>query len=184
VDKLPLPVAGMVRGLCRARDAVSVNPAERAYDQRDAKLGPEIRLTAAASVGAILRVRPAVDVVVRLPDAAEGLWTPALSGHLTHARMAFTRPHYGKRWWWPCRSRTRNGLSRCLESRPANRLAVAVDADGCPRPATWRYCMSFGNIRPAAQGGKRTHRARRFAPALVVLALLTSVAAQSPFGAR
>lgn len=49
------------------------------------------------AVGAIIGVRSAVDAVISLPHAEfDRLWSFALSGHLKHAWMAFTRPHYNR----------------------------------------------------------------------------------------
>ncbi len=48
-----------------------------------------------ASVGAIIRARSAIEAVVSLPHAEfDRLCSFALSGHLKHAWMAFTKPHY------------------------------------------------------------------------------------------
>ena len=47
------------------------------------------------AVGAIIGARTAVEAVISLPHAEfDRLWSFALSGHLKHAWMAFTRPHY------------------------------------------------------------------------------------------
>jgi hypothetical protein len=50
-----------------------------------------------ACVGAIIQVRPAVSVVVQFPHLDfDRLWAMALAGRLTHAHLAFVKPHYGK----------------------------------------------------------------------------------------
>lgn len=50
------------------------------------------------AVGAIIGTRPTVETVVNLPYSDfDRLWAFAFSGHLKHAWMAFTRPHYNKR---------------------------------------------------------------------------------------
>jgi hypothetical protein len=47
------------------------------------------------AVGAIIGARSAVEAVISLPYAEfDRLWSFALSGHLRHAWMAFTKPHY------------------------------------------------------------------------------------------
>lgn len=47
------------------------------------------------AVGAIIGSRSAVEAVITLPHADfDRLWSFAISGHLKHAWMAFTRPHY------------------------------------------------------------------------------------------
>ncbi len=47
------------------------------------------------AVGAIIGARSALEAVICLPHAEfDRLWSFALSGHLKHAWMAFTRPHY------------------------------------------------------------------------------------------
>ena len=47
------------------------------------------------AVGAVIGARSAVEAVITLPYADfDRLWSFALSGHLKHAWMAFTRPHY------------------------------------------------------------------------------------------
>lgn len=49
------------------------------------------------AVGSIIGVRSAVEAVISLPHAEfDRLWSFALSGHLKHAWMAFTRPHYNR----------------------------------------------------------------------------------------
>jgi hypothetical protein len=49
------------------------------------------------AVGSIIGVRSTVEAVVSLPHAEfDRLWSFALSGHLKHAWMAFTRPHYNR----------------------------------------------------------------------------------------
>ena len=49
------------------------------------------------AVGSIIGVRSAVEAVISLPHAEfDRLWSFALSGHLRHAWMAFTRPHYNR----------------------------------------------------------------------------------------
>ena len=49
------------------------------------------------AVGSIIGVRSAIEVVISLPHAEfDRLWSFALSGHLKHAWMAFTRPHYNR----------------------------------------------------------------------------------------
>ena len=49
------------------------------------------------AVGAIIGVRSVVEAVVSLPHAEfDRLWSFALSGHLRHAWLAFTRPHYNR----------------------------------------------------------------------------------------
>jgi hypothetical protein len=48
-----------------------------------------------AAVGAIIGARSTIEAVISLPDAEfDRIWFFALSGRLTHAWMAFTRPHY------------------------------------------------------------------------------------------
>jgi hypothetical protein len=47
-----------------------------------------------AAVGAIIGARSAIEAVISLPHAEfDRLWLFALSGHLKHAWMAFTKPH-------------------------------------------------------------------------------------------
>jgi hypothetical protein len=49
------------------------------------------------AVGSIIGVRSAVEVVISIPHVEfDRLWSFALSGHLKHAWMAFTRPHYNR----------------------------------------------------------------------------------------
>jgi hypothetical protein len=58
---------------------------------------PEKRIgpTRPAAVGDINGIRPAVDVAASCtPADFKYIWSLALSGHLTHAHMSFTRPHY------------------------------------------------------------------------------------------
>ena len=58
---------------------------------------PEKRIGPArpAAVGYINGVRPTVDVAARCaPADFNYIWSLALSGHLTHAYMFFTKPHY------------------------------------------------------------------------------------------
>jgi hypothetical protein len=48
-------------------------------------------------VGSIIGARSAVEAVISLPHAEfHRLWSFALSGHLKHAWMAFTSPHYNR----------------------------------------------------------------------------------------
>lgn len=47
------------------------------------------------SVGAIIQIRPHVSAVVTFPRREfDHLWWMALSGHLKHAHIIFTKPHY------------------------------------------------------------------------------------------
>lgn len=58
---------------------------------------PEKRVGPArpAAVGYINGIRPAVDVAASCtPADFNYIWSLALSGHLTHAYMSFTKPHY------------------------------------------------------------------------------------------
>jgi hypothetical protein len=49
-----------------------------------------------AAVGSIIQLKPVVQVVVPLDRPTfQALWMLALSGHLRHASLHFTRPHYG-----------------------------------------------------------------------------------------
>ena len=49
------------------------------------------------AVGSIIGVRSAIEAVVSLPHAEfDRVWLFALSGHLKHAWMTFTRPHYNR----------------------------------------------------------------------------------------
>jgi hypothetical protein len=49
------------------------------------------------AVGSIIGIRSAVEAVVSIPHAEfDRLWSFALSGHLRHAWIAFTRPHYNR----------------------------------------------------------------------------------------
>jgi hypothetical protein len=49
------------------------------------------------AVGAIIGARSALEAVINLPFADfDRLWLFALSGHLKHAWMAFTKPHYNR----------------------------------------------------------------------------------------
>jgi hypothetical protein len=58
----------------------------------DKRVGP----ARPASVGYIMGVRPAVEVAADFaPAHFDYLWSFALSGHLTHAFMVLTKPHYG-----------------------------------------------------------------------------------------
>jgi hypothetical protein len=57
----------------------------------DKRLGP----ARPAAVGYINGIRPAVDVAASCtPADFDYIWSLALSGHLTHAYMSFTKPHY------------------------------------------------------------------------------------------
>jgi len=57
----------------------------------DKRVGP----TRPAAVGYIMGIRPAVDVAASCtPADFNYIWSLALSGHLTHAYMSFTEPHY------------------------------------------------------------------------------------------
>jgi len=48
-----------------------------------------------AYVGYITQIRPEVAVIASCrPADFEYVWSLALSGHLTHAYMSFTKPHY------------------------------------------------------------------------------------------
>lgn len=48
-----------------------------------------------AAVGYIMGIRPEVDVVASCtPADFNYIWSLALSGHLTHAYVSFTKPHY------------------------------------------------------------------------------------------
>jgi len=48
-----------------------------------------------AYVGYITQIRPEVAVIASCrPAEFESVWSLALSGHLTHAYMHFTKPHY------------------------------------------------------------------------------------------
>jgi hypothetical protein len=48
-------------------------------------------------VGSIIQVRPRLVVVVSFTDSDfDRVWSLALSGHLTHAHIIFTEPHYNK----------------------------------------------------------------------------------------
>jgi hypothetical protein len=58
---------------------------------------PEKRVGPArpAAVGYIMGIRPAVEVIANcLPADFNYIWSLALSGHLTHSYMSFTKPHY------------------------------------------------------------------------------------------
>jgi hypothetical protein len=58
---------------------------------------PDRRVGAArpVAVGHIMGIRPQVEVIASCaPDAFAYIWSLALSGHLTHAYMSFTKPHY------------------------------------------------------------------------------------------
>jgi len=49
------------------------------------------------AVGSIIGVRSAIEAVVSIPHAEfDRVWSFALSGHLRHAWMAFTKPHYNR----------------------------------------------------------------------------------------
>jgi hypothetical protein len=57
----------------------------------DKRVGP----ARPAAVGYIMGIRPAVDVAASCTTADFNyIWSLALSGHLTHAYMSFTKPHY------------------------------------------------------------------------------------------
>jgi hypothetical protein len=60
-----------------------------------------------ASVGAVIGLRSAMEVVMNMPHAEfDRLWSFVMSGQLKHAWMAFTRPHYSKAWCRQYPSRT------------------------------------------------------------------------------
>jgi hypothetical protein len=47
------------------------------------------------SVGAVIQVRPAISVVVALIEGEfNRVWALAIAGHLKHAHVALTEPHY------------------------------------------------------------------------------------------
>ena len=49
-----------------------------------------------ASVAHITGIKPDVEVLCSLPPTEFSyIWSLALSGHLTHASISFTKPHYG-----------------------------------------------------------------------------------------
>jgi hypothetical protein len=61
------------------------------WSDPDQRVGP----ARPAAVGYIMGIRPAVDVAASCtPGDFNYLWSLALSGHLTHAYMSFTKPHY------------------------------------------------------------------------------------------
>jgi hypothetical protein len=113
------------------------------------------------AVGSIIGVRFAVEVVVNLPHAEfDRLWSFALSGHLKHAWMAFTRPHYNRDWCWRCRFLA-SERNRSVSGRRV-RWGVArhgSDAEGSSSPdaagtipvgASGRTRPRFGEARPRA----------------------------------
>jgi hypothetical protein len=61
------------------------------WSDPDARIGP----ARPAALGYITGIRPAVEVIARCAPADFGyIWSLALSGHLTHVYMLFTKPHY------------------------------------------------------------------------------------------
>jgi hypothetical protein len=64
----------------------------RLWPDPDKRVGP-VRPVAVAH---IVNVRPRVEVIGSCgPAEFDYIWSLALSGHLTHAFMYFTKPHYG-----------------------------------------------------------------------------------------
>ena len=65
------------------------------YPKADANVGT----ARPASVAAIIQARPKLEVVASCPRADfEHIWTFALTGHLKHAHLVFTKPHYNRVW--------------------------------------------------------------------------------------
>jgi hypothetical protein len=59
----------------------------------DRRVGP----ARPVAVGHITRIRPQVEVIASCaPAEFTYIWSLALSGHLTHAYMSYTKPHYNE----------------------------------------------------------------------------------------
>jgi hypothetical protein len=57
---------------------------------------PAFRTYRPASCGAIVQVRPQLHFVLTWPHVDfDRVWAMAVAGHLRHAYIAFTKPHYG-----------------------------------------------------------------------------------------
>ena len=64
----------------------------RLWPDPDKRVGPNRPV----SVAYITGIRPAVEVIANFaPADFSYLWSFALSGHLSHAYMVLTKPHYG-----------------------------------------------------------------------------------------